>query len=175
MDVLSKLSRDTQVVLGGGALLFILSFFDWQAASYSSEFLGVHGSIGFNEWHSGLGVITVLLVIALLAWEVIRLRGANVSIGTMSPGLTSVGLALLVALFTVITFLNWSQIRNWPAWIALIVALIVGAAAVMRARAEGVQMPQGMAVGSGAAAAPAPPAEPAAPAEPNESTDGDSE
>jgi len=163
MDALSKLSREAQAVLGGGVLLLILSFLDWHQ----------FGPLGWNEWH-GIGILAGLLVIAMVAWEVVRVIGANVSLGTLSPGLVSVGLALLAALFTVIAVLS-ADFRAWPAWIALIVAIVVAAAAVMRARAEGVEMPQGTAAGSAAPAAPAAPAEPAAPAGHTEPTDEPSE
>lgn len=78
----------------------------------------------------------------MLVWEVLRLMAVKVQLGSLSEGLVSVALALLVALFTVITFLTHSAARHWPAWIALIVAIVVAAAALMRARAEGVQMPE---------------------------------
>ena len=145
MDGLSKLSREAQVVLGGGLLLLILSFFPWQEASVSFGTLSVSRSL--NEWH-GIGFLAALLVIAMLVWEVLRLMAVNVSLGTLSPGLVSFGLAVLMVLFTVIAFFDKSDFRNWPAWIALIVALVVAAAAVMRARAEGVQMPQARPAGS---------------------------
>jgi hypothetical protein len=169
MDGLSKLSREAQVVLGGGVMLLILSFLHWQA------YLG----FGVNEWH-GIGVLAGLLVIAMLAWEVVRLTAGNVPLGTLSPGLVSVGLALLMALFTVIAFLNKDLLRQWPAWIALIVALGVAVAAVMRARAEGVEMPQGKPAGSAepagyvepaGSAEPAESAAPAGSADPNDATD----
>ncbi len=135
MDILNKLSREAQVVLAGGVVLLILSFLNWQQVSYLSV------SAGLNEWH-GIGFLAALLVIVMLVWEVLRLMAVKVSLGSMSEGLVSVALALLVALFTVITFLTHSAARHWPAWIGLIVAIVVAAAALMRARAEGVQMPE---------------------------------
>ena len=165
MDAFSKLSREAQVVLGGGVVLLILSFFPWQAASFSIY------SVSVNEWH-GIGVLAGLLVIAMLAWEVVRLMGGNVSLGTVSPALLSLGLAGLTALLTVVAFLAKGDARNWPQWIALIVALVVGAAAVMRSRAEGVQMPE---MPQNTSAAPVAPAEPAAPVGHTEPTDESSE
>lgn len=162
MDVLSKLSREAQAVLGGGVLLLILSFLDWSQWSFGPV------SYGWNEWH-GIGFLAALLVIVMVAWEVMRLMQAKIELGSLSPGLISVALALLVALFTIITVFDFPS-QNWPAWIGLIVALVVGAAAVMRARAEGVQMPQGMPGGSAAPAAPAAPSAP--PVEPTEPMEG---
>jgi hypothetical protein len=155
MDALSKLPRETQVILGGGVLLLILSFLDWQQVSFGGFGLVSGGpTVGVNEWH-GIGILAGLLVIAMLAWEVVRLLAVNVSLGTLSPGLVSVGLALLMALFTVIAFLNKNEFRHWPAWIALVVALVVAAFAVMRARTEGVQMPQARPAGPAGSAEPA--------------------
>ena len=185
MDGLFKLTREAQLVLGGGLLLLLLSFLDWQVASIPAGFLE-GGSIGVNEWH-GIGILAGLLVIAMLAWEVLRLIGANVSVGPLSPGLVSVGLALLAALFTLIAFLNKSFLRHWPAWVALLVAVVVAVAAVMRARAEGVEMPQVSTAGSAGSTGstgsaepsgypePAAPAEPAGSAEPTDPPDPSSE
>lgn len=167
MDGFSKLSRETQVVLGGGVLLLILSFFDWQQVSFSFGTVG--GTYGLNEWH-GVGVLAALLVIAMLIWEVVHVA-TEIELGTVHSGLVSLVLVLLMALFTVIAFFDKGTARHWPAWIALIVTLVVLAAAIMRARAEGVPMPQAKpkpagAAASGGAAEPAAPAESAAAAEP---------
>jgi len=160
MDGLSKLSREAQVVLVGGVLLLILSFLDWQQVSAFGY------SAGLNEWH-GIGLLAGLLLVVMLAWEVLRVVMPDVEIGTLSPGLVSVGLVLLMALFTVIAFLDKSTARHWPAWVALLVTLVVVAAAVVRARAEGVEMPQRPAASatSGGSAEPAAAAEPAEAAE----------
>lgn len=155
MDGLSDISREAQIVRVGGVLLLILSFLHWQQVSAFGF------TAGLNEWH-GVGTLAALLVIAMLAWEVVRVASASTSLGTLSPGLVSVGLALLMALFTVVAFLDKGTARHWPAWIALIVALVVAWAAVLRARAEGVQLPTATPAGS---AAPPEPVEPAAPAE----------
>lgn len=152
----SKLSPQALAVLVCGGLLFILSFFNWQEVSL----FGYSG--GINEWH-GIGFFAALLVVAMLAWEGMRLGGVNLSVGTVSPALISLGLALLAVLFTLIAFLDKSEFRNWPAWIALIVALGLGVVAVLRAIGEGVQMPQSRPAGSGGYTPPPPP--PDAPSE----------
>src|ERR1041384_6591678 len=98
MDRFSKLSLEAQAVLVGGVVLLILSFLPWQQVSYLG--VSVPGA-DFNEWH-GIGFLAALLVIALLVWEVLRLLQVDIELGSLSPGLVSVGLALLTALFTVI-------------------------------------------------------------------------
>jgi hypothetical protein len=165
LDMLKKLPREVQVVLGGTALYIIFSFFDWQSYSYGPV------SVGENEWH-GLGVLCVLIAIVLLAWEITRLLNMNINL-PLTPGQVSAGLALLLALFTVITFLDWSQIRAWPEWLGLILSLAIGGAAVVRAKGEGVtmpEMPKNISVGGsggGSMSAPPPPPPPPPPASDN--------
>ncbi len=134
MDALMKLSREVQIVLGGAVLYLIISFFDWQQVSA----FGI--TAGRSEW-AGIGILAGLLAIALLAWEVMRLLGVKIPTGAVSEGLVSVGLALLLAVFTVITFLTHSEARHWPSWIGLILAIVIAGAALMRAKGEGVEMP----------------------------------
>lgn len=135
MDRLKQLSPPTQVVLVGGLLLFIDSFLDWQQASAGGF------TVGKNIW-DGFGILAGLLIIALLVWEGVRLAGVKVNLGpSITPALVSVGIALLMVLFVVIVFLDRSQIRHWPAWIGLILAIVVGVAAFIRAKEEGVAIP----------------------------------
>jgi hypothetical protein len=160
MDLVKKLSREEQVVLGGAVLYLIFSFLDWQQVS------GFGITIGRSEW-TGVGVVAGLLVIALLLWEAARLFAVKVPLGTLSEGLVSVGLALLLLLFTVITFATHGTARHWPAWIGLLLSTVIAVAAVLRARAEGVQLPETRTMGGGTAGpSPTPPADPAPEAPP---------
>jgi hypothetical protein len=134
MDKLTKLSREVQVVLGGSLLYLIFSFFDWQQVGA----LGI--TVGASEWH-GVGVVAGLVVIVLLVWEATRLMGVKVQLGSLTPGLVSAGLALVLLLFTIITFLSHSTARHWPAWVGLLLSVVVAAAALRRAKAEDVHMP----------------------------------
>ena len=165
MDSFKNLSREAQVVLGGGLLLLIISFLDWQQVS-----LGIAGTYGLSLWH-GVGVVAGLLIIALLLWEAGRLFAVKVQLGTLSEGLISLALALLLALFTVIAFFNKDTARHWPAWIGLILAIVIAVAAVIRARAEGVEVPRASSTAGTTAGIPDPtPSEspPEAPAAPEE-------
>ena len=96
----------------------------------------------------------------------------------------SVGLALLLLIFTVITFLTHGTARHWPAWLGpLVLSIVIAVAAFGRAKAEGVQIPDmsGMASKAGgsqgssdssptppaasdAGSSPEPPSEPTTPA-----------
>jgi hypothetical protein len=136
-------------------LYLIFSFLDWQQVS------GFGVTVGRSEWN-GVGIIAGLLAIALLLWEAARLFAVKVPLGSLSEGLVSLGIALLLALFTVITFLTHGTARHWPAWIGLLLSLAIAAAAVVRARGEGVELPAARATGGTAEPEPAAPA----PAEP---------
>ena len=125
MDALMKLSREVQVVLGGTALYLIFSFFDWQQVSY----LGI--TAGRSEW-SGVGVVAALIAIALLAWEIYRVVAADVELGSVEPGQVSAGLALALLVFTVITFVSHNEARHWPAWIGLLLSIVITVFALKR-------------------------------------------
>ncbi|HZT85794.1 MAG TPA: hypothetical protein VE984_10305 [Gaiellaceae bacterium] len=163
MDVVRNLSREAQIVLGGAVLYLIFSFLDWQQVSVFGH------AYGLTLWH-GIGVVAGLLVIALLLWEAGRLFEVKVQLGTLSAGLVSVALALLLALFTVIAFLNKGTARHWPAWIGLLLGLVIAMAAVARARAEGVEIPRATSSAAAPAGDPGPPVEtpPEAPPAPEE-------
>jgi hypothetical protein len=169
MDALSKLSREAQVVLGGLVLFVIISFLDWQSYSIGPI------SWGVNLWH-GFGVIVALVAIVFLLWEIGRLLDYNIELGEFTPGMVSAVLALVLLVFTVIVFLDWSDFRAWPEWVGLILAIAIGVASFFRARAEGVEMPKmpaNVAVGgSGGAAAstsaPSPPPASESPAPPDD-------
>jgi hypothetical protein len=139
MDGLMKLPRDVQVVLGAGVLLLIDSFLNWQQYRLSFGIIG--GTIDLSEW-GGVGILAALLTVALVVWETARLFSPAISIGSLPEGVVSLLLALLVGLFTVITFLTHSAARHWPAWVGLILAIVIAVAAWSRARREGVQLPE---------------------------------
>jgi len=134
MQKLVNAPRGVQALLGGTVLYVICSFLDWQQVSV----FGV--TVGQSEWH-GVGVMAGLLAIALLAWEVGRLLDIKVDLGSITPGMVSVALAFLLALFTVITFADHSEFRHWPEWLGLITSLVIATTAIGRARAEGVKIP----------------------------------
>src|SRR3989442_15554819 len=114
MDQLKALSRSSQLLLGAGLLLFIFLFFDWQQVY----------SYGQTGWH-GWGVAVGLFVIALLLWEAVQVFGMKVEL-PVKPAMLSAALAAGVLLFTVIKFFDDNVARHWPAWIGLILAIVIG-------------------------------------------------
>ena len=120
MDQLKGLSRSSQLLLGAGLLLFIFLFLDWQQ---------YHG-FGRSGWH-GWGVLVGILVIALVAWEAAQVFAVKVEL-PVKPALLSAGLAAAVLLFTVIKFLVDNEVRHWPAWIGLILGIVIGIGGFLR-------------------------------------------
>ena len=165
MDVWKRLSREAQVVLGGTVLFVIISFFDWQQVSVGPF------TAGKTLWH-GFGILTALVAIVLLVWEIGRAIHFKIQLGSLTPGMISAGLELLLVVFTIITFLDWSDYRHWPEWVGLILALVIGGFGFVRAKAEGVQMPDmpknisvggsSMGASGGGSTAPSSPPEPMA-------------
>ena len=131
MDAFNKLSKNTQVVFVAAVLYLIFSFFDWQQVS-----LGI-GTFGYTEWH-GFGDVAALTVLVLIAWEISRVLDMKIPVGSLSPGLVSFGLTVLLFVFTVITFLTHGTARHWPAWVGLLLSIVVVAFGYLRSQEEGV-------------------------------------
>jgi len=70
-------------------------------------------------------------VIALLLWEVVQVLGMKVEL-PIKPAMLSAALAAGVLLFTVIKFLVDNEARHWPAWIGLILAIVIGVGGWLR-------------------------------------------
>jgi MFS family permease len=167
MDRWKQIPREAQVTLGCLVLFVAISFFDWQQVSFEGL------TVGRTLWH-GVGIITIIVALAYLVWEIGRAANYSVNLGQITAPTTSAGFAIGLLVFTVITFLDWSDARHWPAWIGLLLSIIIAVVAFKRAKDEGVEipkMPEGVSVsrGGGAAAAttaaaPPPASEPAPPA-----------
>jgi hypothetical protein len=175
MDHWKGLPREAQITLVCLVLFVILSFFDWQQATVGPY------TVGRSLWH-GIGLITIIIALGYFVWELGRAMNYKVDLGQVTPPVTSAGFAVALLVFTVITFLDWSDYRHWPEWIGLLLSIVIAVVALKRAKDEGVEMPkmpQGVTVSKGertaaaapppAAAAPPPPAaEPAPPADEGE-------
>jgi hypothetical protein len=119
-----NLSLAHKILLVGGVLLFIDMFFTWQGVSILGTTIGVSG------WHGLVGVILGVLVVAMLAWEVLLLLGAQTadirSKITLPEPLVTAALAAAVLVFGILKFLTASQLRRWPEWLGLILAISIG-------------------------------------------------
>ena len=121
---LRGMSLAHRVLLGGGILLFIVMFFVWQGV----EILGT--SVGVSGWHGLNGVLLGLAAIALVAWEVVTVLGDRTAdLRRMIPApekLVSAGLAAAVLVLGVLKFLTANELRRWPEWVGLVLALVIG-------------------------------------------------
>lgn len=142
MDKLAELNHGAKVVLGSAIAFLIFSFFDWQQV----EFAGV--SAGRSMW-AGVGWIAGLLAIALIVWQAIRLANFNLEIG-VGPAMVTTFLAVLLFVFTLIKFLADGEARNWPAWIGLILAIVIVAGAWMNMKMTGESLGDLQKLGGGA-------------------------
>ena len=124
MDHLKAMSRSSHLIGWGGLLLFIFLFFDWQQVDTPV------GSAGQSGWH-GWGVLVGILTIALVAWEAMQIFAVKLEL-PFKAALLTVGLAAGVLLFTIIKFLVDNEFRHWPAWIGLILAILIAIGGYLR-------------------------------------------
>jgi hypothetical protein len=121
VDRLQELSHGAKVVLGAAIVFLIVSFFNWQEVDTPL------GSYGISMWH-GVGWITGLIAIALIAWQAVRLANINVEIG-VTPAMITAFIAVLLFVFTLITFLSHNEFRTWAAWVDLLLSIVIVAGA----------------------------------------------
>ena len=133
MDRFSALTRGTQLMLAGAALLLVDTFLPWQEVSF--EFLDVSASESWTAWHGFWGVLLGLLTIALLAWLVVRLLGTEVDLPVSETlvGAVLAGLILLSAVLKVLT----DEAVAWGAWLGLILAIVIAIGAWLQIQAAG--------------------------------------
>jgi hypothetical protein len=156
-------STARKILLPASLLLLIDSFLNWQQVD-----LGVV-SAGQSMWH-GLGFLIGILLIVLIVWEALDAFAPDTIRGLNLPGgLLALGLAGAILILTVIRVLT-IDFRHWPAWVGLILALVIGYGGWLRFQESGEALPSRASMGGGSAASappaatpPPPPAEPAAP------------
>ena len=123
---MSKMSTASKILLGAGILYLINLFLAWQEACVSIA--------GFEECQSlngidGIGVLNLLLVIGLLAWEGMAIAGVNVN---APRSLISAAIAGAIVVFTLLKVLIDNEFIAIFAWIGLVLALVIGYGGWMR-------------------------------------------
>jgi hypothetical protein len=121
------LSTGRKVLLVGGVLLVIDLFLHWQSKDIGPI------TVSRSGWH-GIGVLVGLLTLAMIAWEMIGALGVDLgdAVRNLPTNLISAALAAAVTLFTIIEFLTHNEIRSWPAWIGLILAIVIAVGGWLR-------------------------------------------
>jgi hypothetical protein len=125
---MSKISTAGRILMIAGVLYLIDLFLPWQRVCID---LGVDlpGGCASASGASGIGVLNLLLVLALLVWEGLAL--SNVEINAPKP-LVSAGLAAGIVVFTILKILVDNESIYLWAWIGLILALVIGYGGWMR-------------------------------------------
>ena len=123
---MSTMSTASKILLGAGILYLIDLFLPWQRACVDA--FGV-SACGSQNGIAGLGILNLLLVIALLAWEGMAIAGVNIN---APRALVSAGIAAGIVLFTILKIVVDSEAIYLFAWIGLILALVIGYGGWMR-------------------------------------------
>jgi hypothetical protein len=119
---LSKLSTASKILLGAGILYLINLFLNWNQVCLANFCVGASGL-------HGIGILNLLLVIALLAWEGMAI--ANVKVNAPRE-LISAALAGALIVFTILKILVDMEAIAIFAWIGLVLAAVIGYGGWMR-------------------------------------------
>jgi len=162
MERFTALGRGTQIMLIGGVLLLISTFFAWQD-------FGDIGLLTRNAWH-GLGVLMGLLTIVLVAWLGLRIAGIDIKL-PVSGAMIGAALAALILVFALLTNLTDDYSTIWS-YIGVVLAALIAFGAWLEVQAAGgieklkAEMPSMPSSSSDTTAATAPPTAPSPPAPP---------
>lgn len=125
---MSKVSTAGRILLIAGVLYLIDLFLPWQRVCID---LGIDlpGGCASASGASGIGVLNLLLVLALLVWEGLALSTVEIN---APKALVSAGLAAAIVVFTILKILVDNESIYLWAWIGLILALVIGYGGWMR-------------------------------------------
>jgi hypothetical protein len=146
-QLMARLGRNGQVIVGGGVLAFILSFLPWYTASskFTGSDLGIPGvtipgssySSSVGAWDAGIGawfpvllLVALAVLVVLVALEVVSLAPTAVAFVTLAGG----ALAAVIILLRWLTFpssstsglgYSFSYGAGWALYVGLVVAIAV--------------------------------------------------
>jgi hypothetical protein len=160
---MSKMSTASKILMGGSLLLLLDSLlFSWQKVCVDLGDLGglvnIDNCAKASMWGGNAGwagVLTGLLVIALLIWEGLQLAGQSIDVGLPAPRISAyLGFGVLV--FGVLKFLLVvTKDPAFGAFIGIILILAIGYGAWMR-----FQEPEAVTHTTGMSPPPPPPSDP---------------
>jgi hypothetical protein len=111
----SNPNRNDLVVLGAGALMFVVSLLPWYGASY----LG--GSFSANAWNAGVGAWgSVILVVAVAGVTAVRAFGGGVFPGNSAViwNLVTAAVSGLAVLFILLRWATYPDLPSFPGFSA---------------------------------------------------------
>jgi hypothetical protein len=143
MDRFKGLPLGRQLLLAGGLLLFIDTFFAWQKVSFHLG--GISESVTASAWHGFWGVLLGLLTIALLAWVGARSFGVELPV-ELPDGLVTLALGALILLCALLKTLTESY-SAWASYLGIVLAAVVAAGAWLTFQESGEKLPSMQAAG----------------------------
>lgn len=138
MDRFKGLPIGRQLILGGGALLLIDTFFAWQKVSVSIAGISTT-SFTASAWHGFWGVMLGLLTIAILLWVGARVYGVELPVN-LPEGLATLALGGLILLCALLKTLSDSY-SAWASYLGIVLAAAVAAGAWLTFQASGEALP----------------------------------
>ncbi|MBI2237686.1 MAG: hypothetical protein HYU54_04065 [Actinobacteria bacterium] len=129
---MSKMSTASKILLGGGVLYLIDLFLQWNRLCI--EVLGITGGCaGVSGWH-GIGFLNGILVLLIVVMEVLILANVNVDVGTpaMRSMIEAGGAAAILVLTLLKVFLIDNEFISWPAWVGIVLAVVIAYGGWMR-------------------------------------------
>ena len=140
---MSKMSTASKILLGAGILYFIDLLLQWNRVCFLSLCQGVTG------WH-GLGIVNGILVTLIIVMEVALLFGITIDVGTIAMRMQIEAiLAFGVLVFTILKVIVDNEFISWPAWVGLILAVVIGYGGWMRWQESSVSTGMGGMTGGG--------------------------
>jgi hypothetical protein len=146
MEQWKGLPLGRQLILGAGVLLFIDTFLSWQKVSVHVAGITTV-SASQSAWHGFWGVVLALLTLVLVAWAVVRVLGIELKL-PVPEAFTALAIAGVIVLFALIKVLSDDYV-HWPAWVGLILAIVVAVGAWLTFQESGEAMPNFSAMTSG--------------------------
>jgi len=157
MDQVQGLSFGRKLILGGGVLLLISMFLNWQSIEVFGQ------DFGRNAWHGFWGVVLGLLTIAIVLWVLARMFGMDLPSG-QPEAMIGLVLGVLIFLFALIKNLA-DDYSAWPSYVGVILAAVVAYGAWLNLQDSDVELPtRARAVTAGPGAGEATATTPTAPA-----------
>lgn len=140
---MSKMSTASKILLGAGILYFIDLLLQWNRACILGFCSGING------WH-GIGFISGILVTVIIVMEVALLFGIRIDVGTVAMRMQIEAiLAFGVLVFTILKVIIDNDFISWPAWVGLVLAVVIGYGGWMRWQESGVSTGMGGMSGGG--------------------------
>jgi hypothetical protein len=114
---LSRLSTATKVITGAAILLLIDTFLDWQQVCFAS----VCG--GQSAWHGITGWLLGLLVVALIAWQIVKILEVDLPDLPVEDRQIEMGVVGGIVIFAILKFITAGDFRHW--WVQIVGLILV--------------------------------------------------